>query len=100
MVSSVSFDAVTGLPKSKDADPKKALESFEQIFVARLVRDMREAYTKDLKESGGLDNDMYMMWFDQAVAEAMVQKGGIGLTAQLEEYVQASRQASSPDDPG
>jgi len=71
---------------SSSRDPKnveRVAESFEALFVAQMVRGLREALTEGSTEGAGFGKEVYQSWFDQAVAEAVARAGGLGLKEQL-----------------
>jgi Rod binding domain-containing protein len=75
-----------GLRGSSSRDPKnveRVAESFEALFVAQMVRGLREALTEESTEGAGFGREVYQSWFDQAVAEAVARAGGLGLKEQL-----------------
>ena len=63
----------------------KAIESFESIFIAQIVRGLREAFSEELSDDGGgYGKGIYMSWFDQSLSDAIAKAGGLGLKEQLE----------------
>ncbi len=62
---------------------ERVAESFEALFVAQMVRGLREALTEGSTEGAGFGREVYQSWFDQAVAEAVARAGGLGLKEQL-----------------
>lgn len=75
-----------GPAEHRSRDPKnveQVAESFEALFVAQMVRGLREALTEGSAEGAGFGREVYQSWFDQAVAEAVARAGGLGLKGQL-----------------
>jgi Rod binding domain-containing protein len=84
---------------------QQTVESFEAVFLSKIVRGMREAFCEELGKDSGLGKDMYFWWIDQILSDAIAQAGGIGLKEQLQRWVQSTGEESSPDsgvqsDPG
>jgi Rod binding domain-containing protein len=98
VIHAIPSEGLGALQNNREADPEKVLRSFESLFLAKLVRGMREAFTSGIGEKDGFGKDMYMMWFDQVVADAMAKEGGIGLKEQLGKYLEHSKTESSPKD--
>ncbi len=82
-------------PEVRKAAFHKAAESFESVFVAQLIRGMRESFCKDFWSGAGFGKNIYAGWFDQALSEAVVQAGGIGLKEQLQGWVFPAEKVSS-----
>lgn len=81
-------------------DPKnveRVAESFEALFVAQMVRGLREALTEESTEGAGFGKEVYQSWFDQAVAEAVARAGGLGLKEQLLRWMEPKVPADSAD---
>lgn len=76
---------------------ERVAESFEALFVAQMVRGLREALTDDSAEGAGFGKDIYQSWFDQAVAEAMTKAGGLGLKKQLLRWIEPKVPAGPAD---
>lgn len=81
-------------------DPKnveRVAESFEALFVAQMVRGLREAFTEGSTEGAGFGKEVYQSWFDQAVAEAVARAGGLGLKEQLLRWMEPKVLADPAD---
>lgn len=76
---------------------KQVAESFEALFVAQMVRGLREALTDASGEGTGFGKEVYQSWFDQAVAEAVARAGGLGLKEQLLRWIEPKVPADSAD---
>ncbi len=83
-------------PEARKAAFNKAADSFEAIFVSQLIRGMRETLCKDLWGGAGFGKNIYASWFDQALSEAVVQAGGIGVRDQLQRWVFPGEKEASP----
>ncbi len=84
-------------PEAKKAAFEKASESFEAVFVSQLIRGMRESFCKDFWSGAGFGKNIYASWFDQALSDAVVRAGGIGVKDQLQGWVFPAEKGSSPD---
>lgn len=62
-----------------DASPLAAAREFEAIFIAQLLRIMRESGGQSDAASGTAGNDIYTSMLDQEMARALASKGGLGL---------------------
>jgi murein DD-endopeptidase MepM/ murein hydrolase activator NlpD len=58
-------------------EDRAALESFESYMVQMMLREMRKTVPEGMFSSNAMD--MFMDMFDQAIAEQLSKKGGIGL---------------------
>ena len=73
--------------ESGSMSTSNVIESFESIFIAQIVRGLREAFSEELSSEGGNGKGIYMSWFDQAMSEAISKAGGLGLKDQLERFM-------------
>ena len=69
-----------------------SMKAFEAYMVQMMMKEMRKTLPKGAFGSNSMD--MFMDMFDQAIAEQMAQRGGIGLSESLERQFQ-SRQEST-----
>ena len=69
-----------------------SMKAFEAYMVQMMMKEMRKTLPKGAFGSNSMD--MFMDMFDQAIAEQMAQRGGIGLSDSLERQFQ-SRQEST-----
>ena len=61
------------------ADIKKVAEEFEAIFIAQLLKIMRETIEESGMEGSGLGKSIYTELFDQEVALSMARRGALGI---------------------
>lgn len=90
---SVSPDATI---EERKAAFDRAAESFESVFISQLVKGMRETFCKDFMGGRAFGKDMYVAWFDDALADALAGAGGIGLKDQLERWIFPAEKQTSP----
>ena len=89
MISPIQFQHLLGNRDTDRSSEQRVLESFEALFIAQMVRGMREAITEESEHGGGFGKGTYMALMDQNLAEAISRSGGIGLRAQLEPFIHA-----------
>lgn len=63
---------------------KKVARDFEAVFVAMMLKSMRETVGKESVTGGGRGEETFRSLLDQEYANAAVQGGGIGLAQTLE----------------
>lgn len=75
-----------GTPRAGEAsaDAKKVAREFEAMFVAMMLKSMRETVGKDALTGGGRGEETFRSLLDQEYANAAVQGGGIGLAQSIE----------------
>ena len=61
------------------ADLKKVAEEFEAVFIAQLLKIMRETIQESGVEGGGFGKSVYTELFDQEVALSMARRGALGI---------------------
>ena len=61
------------------AELKKVAEEFEAIFIAQLLKIMRETIEESGMEGGGFGKGIYTELFDQEVAVSMARRGALGI---------------------
>jgi len=76
---------------------EEVAESFEALFVAQMVRGLREALCDESAEGSGFGKEVYQSWFDQAVGEAVAKAGGLGLKEQLLRFMKPKLSADPAD---
>lgn len=71
---------------SSEAGPevKKVAREFEAMFVAMMLKSMRETVGKDSLTGGGRGEETFRSLLDQEYANAAVKGGGIGLAGTIE----------------
>jgi murein DD-endopeptidase MepM/ murein hydrolase activator NlpD len=82
--------------KNQEKELRKACADFEAIFIQKLWQQMRATVPKE----GYLhskEEDMYMSLYDQALAEKLAQRGGIGLGDLLYSQLQKRLEKASAD---
>ncbi len=83
--SAIPSSLASGLEGKKIADEKlkKACGDFEAIFIAKVLKIMRQSIPKSHLLDGGLQQDIYNSLFDEEVSKSLAKKGGIGLGKML-----------------
>ena len=79
---SVNFTPVKEVSVSEKsrAELKKVAEEFEAIFIAQLLKVMRETIEESDTEGGGFGKGIYTDLFDQEVALHMARRGALGIS--------------------
>jgi len=73
---------------------RQACQEFESLFLAHLLKTMRESSTEEGFFGEGLGSDIYQSLFEAEVARKMAQAGGMGLADLLyRNLVQEARQS-------
>ena len=62
---------------------EKAARSFEAYFISSLFNEMRKTIPQGGELGSGMQMGVYQSLFDQALAEKLSQRGGIGLAAYM-----------------
>ncbi|QXE90339.1 rod-binding protein [Geomonas subterranea] len=73
--------------RSQEQNPeqiKKVAREFESMFVAMMLKSMRDTVGKDTLTGGGKGEETFRSLLDQEYANAAVQGGGIGLAQTIE----------------
>lgn len=65
--------------KDKEAELKKACQSFEAIILQQMLTAMRQSVPKDGLVASGYAQDMYQSMSDEGLAKEMASGEGIGL---------------------
>jgi Rod binding domain-containing protein len=82
--------AVKGL---SDQEIAKAKE-FESLFLSQFVDEMLKTVDLDAA-TGGRDMHMWRSFMSQAMAESLVEQGGLGLATSVEQMMSAYKTAGS-----
>ena len=61
------------------AELKKVAEEFEAVFIAQLLKIMRETIEESSTEGGGFGKSVYTELFDQEIALSMARRGALGI---------------------
>ena len=78
------------------AAAKKVAQEFESMFVAMMLKSMRETVGKDDLTGGGRGEETFRSLLDQEYATAAVRSGGIGLAKSIERELLRSYAAPAP----
>ena len=62
---------------------EEAARAFESFFIASLVKEMRKSIPKNDLFGEGSGQELYQSLFDDALGQALVEHGGLGLTQQI-----------------
>jgi peptidoglycan hydrolase FlgJ len=62
---------------------RKSAEEFETMFLSQMLNTMTEGVGEESEFSGGSSESTWRSFFNQAAAEQMIAKGGIGLAPRL-----------------
>jgi murein DD-endopeptidase MepM/ murein hydrolase activator NlpD len=74
--------------KQKD-ELRKAAQEFESIFIAHMLKVMRETIQESGLLEGGLGKSIYTEMFDQEVALSLAKRGALGISNLLERSISA-----------
>ncbi|MCC6446104.1 MAG: rod-binding protein [Armatimonadetes bacterium] len=72
---------------------RKAAQDFEAVFLHHMLREMRRTAPDSGLLGGGATEGLYRDMLDQALAERLAERGGLGLGEML--YQQLSKEASA-----
>jgi Rod binding domain-containing protein len=75
----IGSQSVDELKKKNDAKLKKVCADFEAIFVAQMLKSMRESVEKSDLFGDGFGSDMYQSMFDTQLSEKIAQGSGTGI---------------------
>ena len=78
--------ALKGKQAATVPDMQKAATEFESYFLASLMGEMRKSIPQGGLFGGGPGQDIYQSLFDQALGQALAQKGGLGLAKQIVQH--------------
>jgi murein DD-endopeptidase MepM/ murein hydrolase activator NlpD len=76
-----------GTSRGGDDQLKKLAQQFESVFLTQLMSVMRENGGEGGFFEGTTGSDLYMSMMDQGLAQALSEKGGLGLAEPLYEYL-------------
>ncbi len=84
---------------------RRSAQQFEAVFVGRLLEQMHKSTLSSGMFGKGVENDIYQGFLDQAVAEKVASRGGMGIAAMLEKtlagkIVAAGRPLGAADEAG
>uniref|UniRef100_C6E7J9 Rod binding protein-like protein n=1 Tax=Geobacter sp. (strain M21) TaxID=443144 RepID=C6E7J9_GEOSM len=78
------------------AQVRKVANEFEAMFVAMMLKSMRETVGKDSLTGGGRGEETFRSLLDQEYASTAVAGGGIGLARTLEKELSRGLQGPVP----
>ncbi|HEY5512516.1 MAG TPA: rod-binding protein [Geomonas sp.] len=78
------------------AQAKKVAQEFEAMFVAMMLKSMRETTGKDKLTGGGHGEETFRSLLDQEYAAAASRNGGIGLAKMIEKELTRTGNAAPP----
>ncbi len=73
---------------------RKAAQEFEAIFIAQMLKVMRETIQESGLLGGGFGKTIYTELFDQEVALSLAKRGALGIANLLEQKIVANLEAS------
>jgi murein DD-endopeptidase MepM/ murein hydrolase activator NlpD len=84
---------------------KKVAQEFEAIFIAQMLKVMRETIEESGLMNGGFGKEIYMDMFDQEVALSMARRGALGISDLLIRNLSSAKtsdenKSSQPPAPG
>jgi len=98
----VELDAIAQLNLGASTDQtrgtkslKRVAEEFESLFIQQLLSVMRSESGEDSLFPGSAGQDIYTSMMDQALSQALAQRGGIGLSKPLLERLERQDGSSS-----
>ena len=99
ILNSVNQDPVNAVSASEKtrADLKKVAQEFEAIFIAQLLKIMRETIEESGMEGGGFGKSIYTDLFDQEIALSMAQRGALGIGDIVYKSIADKESAISPE---
>ena len=83
----------------REQDPaqiRKVAREFEAMFVAMMLKSMRETVGKDTLTGGGKGEETFRSLLDQEYANAAVKGGGIGLAQTIERELKRTYGVPAP----
>lgn len=97
-----SIDPLAANIQLKEAQqrPRASLQEmakqFEAVFVAQLLKVMRESVGSSGLFEDAPGKDVHMSMMDQHLAQELVKQGGFGLAEQMRQYLEQA-QANQPE---
>jgi flagellar protein FlgJ len=85
-----------GRDEKNPAAARKVAQEFESMFVAMMLKSMRETVGKDTLTGGGRGEETFRSLLDQEYAAAATRGGGIGLAQSIERELNRSYAAPVP----
>jgi len=94
---------LTGIPQFHESDTlthpqgkslKSLAREFESLFIQQMLAVMREGMGEDGLFEGNTGQDTYSAMMDQALAQALASKGGLGIAEPLYRQLKAMEEAS------
>lgn len=82
-ISRVTPKIETAQNVEKIEDMKKGAKAFESYFVQSLLKEMRKGIKKEGQAGSDFGAGMYQSMFDEAIANNIAERGGIGLAEVL-----------------
>jgi murein DD-endopeptidase MepM/ murein hydrolase activator NlpD len=81
--------------EKKSADLKKVAQEFEAIFIAQLLKVMRETIEESGLTDGGFGKSIYTELFDQEVSLNMARRGTLGIADLLYQNLSAAEKPAA-----
>lgn len=78
------------------AATKKVAREFEAMFIAQMLKSMRETVGKDTLTGGGRGEETFRSLLDQEYAAEAARTGGIGLARIIERQLVGQQAACAP----
>jgi murein DD-endopeptidase MepM/ murein hydrolase activator NlpD len=82
----------------RDSELKKASQEFESIFIAYLLKVMRDTIEESGLTEGGFGKEIYTELFDQEMSRSIAQHGALGIAELI--YKRLSNVAPAPESGG
>jgi Rod binding domain-containing protein len=80
---------------SSGGSKENSMQAFEAYMVQMMMKEMRKTLPKGALGSNSMD--MFMDMFDQAIAEQLAQRGGIGISESLERQFHSNQDSTTGD---
>ncbi|MCL2878306.1 MAG: peptidoglycan DD-metalloendopeptidase family protein [Acidobacteria bacterium] len=96
---SVNLNPVNAVSSSEKnrAELKKVAQEFEAVFIAQLLKIMRETIEESGMEGGGFGKSIYTELFDQEIALSMARRGTLGIGDIIYKSLADKEAAQSPE---
>ena len=82
--------------ETNPAAAKKVAQEFEAMFIAQMLKSMRETVGKDTLTGGGRGEETFRSLLDQEYAAEAARTGGIGLARTIERQLAGPTGAPAP----